>query len=619
MQMIRKADAEPQEDRAAIKAELHRLPPDRPIAEALFTGIWIEVKQSRSDFVISTGNAFRYLGVCDEVRTLIGGIWASGFRQWNSGEQLEFLRLLLSSKELHRDFALEFLPFAIPDLTIKPQDFLGWIIDCKQDRVGYPHKIPAILQSYARATPQNALQMAGLLVPKANDAANARLVALLVHWVREFAVKNEVRAALASFEATLSSGSAEERSILLDSWAYSAATTELTEKTASELKQRLVRGAVEAKSWCFLLQQVVLTSPDKWAWAMTELRALAVNRLSAEQRYTVISTALNGWLHAGLTPMVTRVEWEELIRTLTPFKAEEEGVWDHLAHFLVDAFEKDAVAALTLVTLIAETSGRGWSSVMADHEDKFKWWCQTLRDSAHAQHVVPALCFSNARSARQVGLRIAQHCGTDSFGPATISHTTAAQVERLLLEAAIMLAEQDFIGRLHLAFAARIDEFGATLAEWFYDEVMTQALNTDKYRKVILEGASENSKMVKVVNEAVQRIDASVKASQSPALRMRIPGYSRAEALSMRHMGRMVAEGMTKHSTFLHLFPAVPLLYGKSWRMTDSSGAVGSASTLKKVETSMEIPRLEFMIPEAMRHRRLSALQRIAELDRGAR
>lgn len=618
MQMMRRdTSSRAQEDRSAIKAELLKQPPDRSIVEALFAIVWAEAKQSRADFAVRTGDAFSYLGVCDEVRALIGGVWAAGFRQWNPAEQLEFLRLLLTSQELHRDLVLEFLPGAAPDLGLTPRDFWSWVVDSRQGRPAYPHRMPAILQSYARAKPQDALRMAELFLPQVSDAANARLIALLVHWVRDAGPDGEVRSSLANFEMTLASVPAEYRSVLLESWAFSAAAPALDEATAADLKQRLVRGVAEAKTWCFLLQQVVMSSPAKQPWAMAELRVLAATVLSAEQKHLVVTAVLHGWLNAEQSSLVPRVEWETLIRTLAPLEAEDAAVWDHFGYFLVDAFERDAAAAVLLVALIAETSGRGWSKVMGEKRNTFDWWCQTLRDGGHAQPVVTTLCFSNVRCARQVGLHIVQRCGTAAFGTTLIPQATADQIERLLLEATVKSAEYDFIARLHLAFAERIDQLGATLGEWFYDEALTQALNTNKYRQAILDGAATNSKLRGVVEEAIRRIDVSVKASESPALRMRIPGHARAEALSMRHFGRMVAKGMAKYSVFSQLFPTVPLLYGRSWRMADASGAVGAATTLNKIETSMEMPRLEFMTPEAMRHRRLVAVKRIIELDQG--
>jgi hypothetical protein len=84
----------------------------------------------------------------------------------------------------------------------------------------------------------------------------------------------------------------------------------------------------------------------------------------------------------------------------------------------------------------------------------------------------------------------------------------------------------------------------------------------------------------------------------------------------MRRFGREVAKGVAKYSVLAKLVTTVPLLYGKSWRMQNASGGLSTASTLKKSEVTTELPRLEFMTPEAMRHRRLLAVRRIAELDK---
>jgi hypothetical protein len=314
---------------------------------------------------------------------------------------------------------------------------------------------------------------------------------------------------------------------------------------------------------------------------------------------------------------VPRTEWDALICSLAPIKSDEAGLWSHLEHFLVDAFEQDAAAGLALVVLVAETSGKGWSKQMEENQSSFNWWCQTLRDGGHMGSVVTNLCFSDLRAARRAGLQILRRCGADAFSPDVIANATEIQVERLLLEACIKLGEYDFIGRLHLAFADRVAQIGGGLADWFKEEVLTQALNTNQYREAITGGAAPTSQLREIVAEAERRIEASAKASESPALRMRIPGHSRAETLSMRRFGRAVAKGMEKYSVFSQLIPTIPLLYGKSWRMPDATGALGAAASLKKMEVKTEMPRLEFMTPEAMRHRRLLAVRRISELDRG--
>ena len=87
--------------------------------------------------------------------------------------------------------------------------------------------------------------------------------------------------------------------------------------------------------------------------------------------------------------------------------------------------------------------------------------------------------------------------------------------------------------------------------------------------------------------------------------------------MAAHRMNREVTKNVDKYSTFLQLIPKVQLLYGLNWR-TWNNGKLSKASALTKTEVTMELPRLEFMIPEAMRHRRLFAIRRITELDHDA-
>ncbi len=606
------------DDRSSIEAELLNRPLDQATLNGVFVELWAELKGSRADFAVRTSAAFSYLGVCDEVRGLVGGVWGAAFRGWSSAEQIEFLRLLLSNEMVHRDLSFEFLPAAVPHLKLTAQEFWGWIGDSRPERGGYPHRLPEILKRYADVKPTEAFELADLFLRQPAGTGNARFVALLLYWVRENHPTGDIRQRVNEFEVLLASGPIDHRSILLESWAFAAGSPELDEAKAVDLKRRLVRGAAEElKSWCFLLQRVTLNAPEKLPWAVRELHAVAKTGVAGEQKYFVVVAALHGWLTAKATSPVSRTEWEALLRALAPLKADDNAAWDHFEYSLVDAFEKDAAGALALVALVAETSGTSWSKLMEENPDKFRWWCQTMNTAGHAESIVARLWLSNVRAARRVGFQIVRRCGVNAFGSSSIQRATAGEIERLLLEAAVNLAEYEFVGRVHLVFADRINNLGGRLEEWFYDEVLTQALNTNQYRQVILKGAPPTAKLHAAVKEAEQRIQKSEKASDSPALRMRIPGQTRAEALSMRRFGREVAKGFQKHSIFAQLAHTIQLLYGKSWRMPDATGALGAAANLMKSEAVTELPRLEFMTPEGMRHRRIMAMRRIVELDNG--
>lgn len=619
--MVRRdlSDSGKPSDTNAIKAELQKHPLSEGLADELFAAAWAEMQASRADFLTCTGDGFRYFGVNDEVRAFIGGLWAAAFRRWSPAEQADFLRLLLAHEQVRRELALEFLPKAAHELDLAPADLLAWLNDARRgpDGANYPNRIPAVLKVYAETKPLDGLQLAELLLRQSLDDTNARVIALVLHWVRERAGGElAVRLALDPIEMALSTGNPGHRSIRLESWAFSASSAALDEAMARSLKQELVRGSpAEIKAWCFLLNQVVATSPAKWRWCYDELCLLARPTLAPDHKFLVATAALDGWLRTAPTSAVTRNEWESLIRMLTPFGAGDGGLWHHLEHFLVDAFQQDAAAAPMLVRLIAETSGKAWVKMLEENHDQFAWLCQILRHTGHAEGVVTALCFSDIRSARRVGLFLFARSGLVGFSPSAVAQADAWQIERLLLENVLKIGEYDHLAQLHVTFADRVDQLGGALADWFYDEALTQALNTHQYRETILAHAGARAKLRAIVAEAERRIEVSAKASQSPALRMRIPGHARAEVITMRRFGREVAKGVAKYSVLAQLVTTVPLLYGKSWRMQNSSGGLSATSTLNKSEVTTEMPRLEFMTPEAMRRRRLLAVHRIAELD----
>jgi hypothetical protein len=82
----------------------------------------------------------------------------------------------------------------------------------------------------------------------------------------------------------------------------------------------------------------------------------------------------------------------------------------------------------------------------------------------------------------------------------------------------------------------------------------------------------------------------------------------------MRRFSRDVSKSAEKYSIFSQLLPKVYLLYGKRWRFVDANENLSNPSELQKTEVNTEIPRLEYISPEAMRVRRTFALTRIKSL-----
>ncbi len=266
---------------------------------------------------------------------------------------------------------------------------------------------------------------------------------------------------------------------------------------------------------------------------------------------------------------------------MEPLDETDGGLWQQLEHFFVDAYRMDPTRAERVLVRVAETSGQTWDALLEKNHDAFVWLCQSLQAAGRAEGTVTTLCLARTRAARRVGIRMFERCGLTGLGAKDIAGADAVKIERILLESTVKIGEYDHLALLHVSVAHRVDQIGGALAERFYDEVLTQALNTNQYRQIIQASASDHAKLQACIEEAECRIDKSAKASKSPALKMHIPGHRRAEMVAMRRLSRVVSESVEKNSIFAQLVTTVPLLYGRAWRMQDKEGNISAASELK--------------------------------------
>lgn len=287
-----------------------------------------------------------------------------------------------------------------------------------------------------------------------------------------------------------------------------------------------------------------------------------------------------------------------------------------MEYVLRDNLDPHPTATREFMLRLASSAGRAWRRLMDDERGLLASWSEALHSSGQASALITELCLSPVRQARRVGIKFFGATPGAALDPTALLAATPVQVELLILQASLQVGDYVNTARLHASVAPAVDRIGGSLAGFFYDEVLTQALNTNQYRETLKSQATEHAKIQATISEAHRQLDATIAAAKSPALQMRIPGRHRAESLASRRFARQVSKGMDEFSILKQIATTVPLLYGKVWRMQDAGGNLTNASALKLSSVSMEMPRLEFVRPDEMRLRRLVAGRRITELER---
>lgn len=608
----------------AIRRELHALIEINEQTADLARAIWDKVGGSPKRFFEHGIAGYHHLGVSDDVRKFIGQIWAGALKSAPTSTQHEFLNLIIGQQRFFLFEALDFSPQIFRDVPVAPAFMASWMVAARKAVGNDLHQrgLLGCLENYARYQPLAALELIKATAAQQHDSQIRSTLARMLCWVRDTpgATSEPVNSALESVEAVLRApGDPALRGLLLESWGLAAGSPILDEPKALLLRDELLGHGDEPElSWCFLLARIVQATPAHWAWTRRELVRMSTQHLAAQSKYWVIAAALHGWANAAESDTNVRDGWADLFFALQPLTKADSGAWQEFEHHLVDVFGKNSDRATAFLVRFAELSGEVWCELLDDEREHLSWLNRTLQENGNGPRVVTALCLSGKRSARRVGVRLFKECHVEALLPEVVATADARTLELLVMQASLRLGEYDHTARLHASIAHRIDELGGELAEAFYDEVATQALNTNQYRSALEKHANSHANLLASLQEAHRRLDATIQALKSPALKLRIPGRKRAESLAMRRFSRSIAKGASKYSIFERFVTTVPLLYGKTWRMQDAGGNLTGASTMQKSEVSIEIPRLEYVTPDAMRLRRLFAVQRMDELERGA-
>lgn len=241
---------------AAIQTEWKSRAPAEMTGETEFTAIWKQLGESEALLADRTSQGYLYLGINDEVRSIIGCIWATAFRQWPAGTQLSFLNRLCTTDCINPELAFEFAPPLFQEIRVEVDDLLRWVQQTRQQGAAqFPHHIHLSMQTFATAKPVEAVKLCALWLQSPLDEGTGNVLSRTIHWIRAAAdVANPVaRDDLAKLEQKLAnSEESGHRALLLESWAFSAASPELTEAKACQLRDQLVTGQPdEARAWAY--------------------------------------------------------------------------------------------------------------------------------------------------------------------------------------------------------------------------------------------------------------------------------------------------------------------------------------------------------------------------------
>lgn len=600
--------------RAAIRSEITAILAASEDLEPFVATLFPE-GMAVEEFVQFSFDAYRYLGVNDDVRAFMGRLWLDVLRRWNPEARAAFLQRIIADKFQIFE-ALDFVSEVFRQLRFPPEVMLPWLQEART-KLGndlYQQGFWKTVAALAERSPEDALTAAGRWLEQEPDEAGRQVIARIVGWVRARPdLSGAARQQLETLETQLrAKGNADWRALYLQSWAQLFGTSPLTEKKALKLRDEIAgEGPAELTAWCHVLATLIQADPLARIWAHRELARVASPMLPPTARYWITVASSSAWEEATDASKVSRDQWEALVLAVLPFGAEENGLWNRLDYFLREILERAPERTPNFVVRLARKAPL-WLEKLKGRESE--GYLSALRQHNQHEALATELCLGDSSAERQLGLHLFAKTGVEKLDPAQLQHAESRRLELIFRNAQNELLDYAALGRLHAILAPYLARSEEDFTEDFFDEVELQAKNSHAYRTALAKAAPENEAIRKILEEVEAYFRRLTEAATSPAFQMQVPGHFRAEQLFRRRFSRDLERSVDKHSVFLRMVKRVQLLYGKNWRMLSSGGELGAASALKESSHSVELPRVEFMDPEGMRLRRLHALQQIKQL-----
>lgn len=573
--------------------------------------------QPTDAFVRLSLNLYHRLGSSEESRRFLGRLWAEAAARWDIKGRAVFLSLLL--RDRHEVF--ETLDIAVElfrRLGFSADEVFPWIEEAHR-RVAndmYQKGFWGCAEAFCNTSPDAATLVCERWLAARPPSPSLNVISNMMGWLRVVGHRtgNIPQRFLGLEERVKAGGYPAWRALFLQSWTHGSGGSPITEDEALDLRDRhVVHDSEEETAWCLLLNSVVHADRAAWCWAHRELMRMATPTLGQNSKHWIAIAALHGIEHAQETDSISAERWRDLFGRLLPF-SDGAPPWRAVHSTLASLASKNADEMRQLSKLLAARSARAWLEELRAGD--FRWFFQIVKEKGLASAISSELCFGAGEGIRQVGLLFFDECGLEGLDRDSTENATPLQVELLLLEAQRRHISYRALARLHASLSDRVDEIRGDLAELLYDELALQCMNTNEYRAALTEARPEHEYLQAIVADVRDRLATTNSASRSPAFRMQAPGQARAQILHDRRFVREVSASVKQHSTFLNLFSSVHMLYGGlEPRIFLREGELSPPVQMHSSSSSVEVPRLEFIDPEGMTLRRLSAATRVKILE----
>ena len=507
---------------------------------------------------------------------------------------------------------LDVLPIFLPHQKFRPQFVAPWVLSLLR-RIGNDlasGSFFSFIDLYCKYQAHNALEVLQVLLT-ARSEEEITIAARILGNLRSFALDEGEAASFRQIDcefatsATLGLQSAYNRS-----WVQTAWLGKMLKEDLVLLTKRFDEGGGNIDEAAGIIARLLLSPAimdDCFEFGLGWLKANAFRFTSPVAKYHVVD-------FAARLPTNRRKNAAELILLIQPILAEHKGIWARLEHFLVQWLQNDQNGFYKFCSDFADLNAKGWLEVLNAPGSAFEWLFSELAGKA-PEEFVGRLLLSASESCRKLGLFFYDKLKLSALPASLFDAVNERQIRIAFYELQRDLVHGDAIARYLVMLIPWIEKMAPDFQQEFYQELVRQLKN---YGGACREEFTRRVNEYPILKKALEDVDTYLenlrKIEKSSIHAMEVAGVSRAARMHARKMSNEISKGTRELSVFMQFVKSVRLLYGKQWR-SFQSGELGGSSELKKMSSTIELPRMEIIDPEDMALRRLYASAQIQKLS----
>ncbi len=599
------------------RAMLFELLASEAFASEFFRVLFRPEVSSVSERIVALDRFQRIIGNGEKSNEIIAQLWADLL------DSRDVKALLDEMLERHVSLSfiyLEPLAIALRSVTV-PAEILGPWLCATRKRMGNnlaAGQLYRIVDSVCRRDLEVAIQiLEGISID--GEVGTRDIHSSFLGKLRSMKRKGELGKLEARFQtvdqSTRLSGNADVCNSYITSWVETAWGGQINRKDCELLLDEYGEKDVQLRetvAWAFARILRADTMDESLDAFLVEALANCASCDSTEvEKQAVIEASLH---------LLGRAEFvgDQWLINILPFPSRSEWAWMQLEDYLVKRKEIDGPKFEELFVGMAEISGKEWMAYIQNSvENSLLSNKITNKESAS---LAARLLVSRLRTARKVGFVLFE--GTEEMLPqAMVNVWSDDDLKLALLEARREHMKGAQGARYYVSLAQGIEKRSSDIKELLSREM---AFFAKSYGKSCGEYFERNSDRFPIIRGVLEEVDAHYDAlragESSPARKIEVAGFRRAQRLHLRRFGQGVAEGVKKNSLMNFLCGRAHILtYGKRFRLF-TEGTLGEATDLHQSSTTVEIPTGEFTDPEMAALRRLEAsaeIQRICRKEVG--